>query len=376
MSIDELVRNIHDAPGRIALALAGGGTGAISRLLEAPGASRTVLEAIVPYSSVAMADFLGGPPDQACSAETARAMAMVAFLRACRFEPAEPLPAAVSCTASLATDRPKRGPHRAHLAVQAAGFTATRSLELRKGHRSRAEEERLASRLVLNAVAEACGVRQRLDLDLLQGEQVEESKVVAPEPWQHLVLGKIEKVLHGGRTDGRDERPRAVFPGGFNPMHVGHRRMARIAQELIGAPVDLEMSMLNVDKPPLDYVEIERRTRQLDPDQAVWLTRSAKFEEKSRLFPGVTFVVGTDTLRRIADPRYYGGDPDARQAALERIASRGCRFLVFGRDWGEGFVALSDLDLPEPLQTLCCEVPAAQFREDISSTEIRRSGGW
>ena len=94
------------------------------------------------------------------------------------------------------------------------------------------------------------------------------------------------------------------------------------------------------------------------------------------LFPGVTFVVGTDTLRRIAIARFYGDDAGACRAALEQIAARGCRFLVFGRDTGEGFVTLDDLDLPEPLPSLCREVPACQFREDVSSTEIRERGEW
>jgi hypothetical protein len=108
----------------------------------------------------------------------------------------------------------------------------------------------------------------------------------------------------------------------------------------------------------------------------VCLTRAATFEEKSRLFPGATFIVGVDTLRRIADPRYYRDDAAACLAAIERIAARGCRFLVFGRDVGTGFVRLSDLDLPEALRAICREVPGEEFREDISSTEIRKSGGW
>ncbi|NQT17990.1 MAG: hypothetical protein HQ582_34885, partial [Planctomycetes bacterium] len=54
---------------------------------------------------------------------------------------------------------------------------------------------------------------------------------------------------------------------------------------------------------------------------------------------------------------------------------RGSKFLVFGRDVGDGFVTLGDLELPEPLPSLCREVPTAEFREAVSSTEIRRTGG-
>jgi hypothetical protein len=61
---------------------------------------------------------------------------------------------------------------------------------------------------------------------------------------------------------------------------------------------------------------------------------------------------------------------------VERIAGRGCRFLVFGRDLGVGFLRLGDLDLPASLRALCREVPPEVFREEISSTAIRKSGAW
>ena len=376
MSIQQLVEEIHAAPARVVLAVTGGGTGAIGQLLQVPGASRTVLQAVVPYSAAALADWLGGPPEQACSAETARAMAMAAFLRACRWDDSPGSPAGVACTASLASDRPKRGPHRVHLAVQTAAMTVARSLELTKGARTRAQEERLVSRLVLGAVAEACGVRRRLPVGLLEGEQLEDARVVAPQAWQDLLLGKVEKVRHGGPADRADRPPEAILSGAFSPIHAGHRRMIETAQKLLGVPVDWEMPILNADKPPLDYCELARRVGQFGADEVVWLTRSGKFVEKSALFPGVTFVVGADTLRRIADARFYGDDPGARRAALEQIAGRGCRFLVFGRDTGEGFITLGDLDLPDPLPSLCREVPADEFREDVSSTEIRKRGEW
>ncbi|MEE9602577.1 MAG: hypothetical protein V3V75_04675, partial [Thermoguttaceae bacterium] len=106
-------------------------------------------------------------------------------------------------------------------------------------------------------------------------------------------------------------------------------------------------------------------------DRPVWLTRAAKFQEKSRLFPGATFVVGTDTLRRIAEARYYGDDRAACRSAIRQIVGRGCRFLVFGRDIGEGFVRLGDIGLPDELAEVCREIPPERFRDDTSSTRVR-----
>jgi len=149
--------------------------------------------------------------------------------------------------------------------------------------------------------------------------------------------------------------------------------MVQIAEELLGRPVEFELTILNPDKPPIDYSEIKRRLDQFDSNRRIWLTRAPTFVEKARLLPGTTFVVGTDTLRRIADPRYYGNDPAACRAALLKIAARGCRFLVFGRNMGLGYIGLQQLDLPDPLRSMCQAVGEDVFREDVSSTEIRRA---
>ena len=282
--------------------------------------------------------------------------------------------AGVACTASLASDRPKRGPHRIHVAIQTASATVSRSVELAKGRRPRAEEEQIAASLILNAVAEACGLDERLEPRLLAEEPIDEHQIVAPRPWQELLAGSVQIVRHGPAA-GEDVGPRrAVFPGAFHPLHVGHRRMAQIAQERLGVPVEYEISIINVDKPPLDYVEIDRRLAQFTPHQTVWLTRAALFEEKSAIFPGVTFVLGVDTLRRIADRRYHGGDASAWQSAMQRIVERDCRFLVFGREHDGRFIGLDDLELPPNIRDLCQQVPAAEFRMDISSSAIRRQG--
>ncbi|MBN2217202.1 MAG: hypothetical protein JW719_07480, partial [Pirellulales bacterium] len=370
---EHLIAQIHHSAGRVVLSLSGGGARALSALTEVPGASRTLLEAVVPYSRGSLVRWLGGYPDQFCSDETSRRMAMVGFLRALELEETDVPLAGVACTGSLATDRPKEGPHRVHVAIQTVSFTAVRSVWLAKGRRGRAEEEELVARLVLNATAEACGLEPSLDLGLFDEEHIERGQTIAPPNWQELLLGHSEIVRWGPRADEEQAENHVIFSGAFNPLHVGHQRMALIAEQMLGKPVEYELTILNPDKPPIDYMEMKRRIEQFGDDRAVWLTRAATFVEKARLLPGTTFIVGTDTLRRIANPRYYGGDPAACRAALLKIAARGCRFLVFGRNMGPGFVGLSQLDLPDPLLSLCQAVGEDAFREDVSSTEIRRT---
>lgn len=148
--------------------------------------------------------------------------------------------------------------------------------------------------------------------------------------------------------------------------------MHEVAERLLGGPVDSELSVTNVDKPSLDFTEMAARLALFPADHVVWLTRAPTFVEKSRLFPGVTFVVGADTITRIGEPRYYGGDTAARDRAIAEIAGNGCRFLVFGRQTAERFETLDALELPAALRSLCTGVAETDFREDISSTELRR----
>jgi len=176
-----LIARMHASPGLAVLAITGGGSQALADLLAVPGASRTVLEAVVPYSAAALATFLGASPRQAVSSETAAWLAHAAYRRATALHPAgrggrssEPL-IGVSCTAALRSDRPKKGPHRLHVGVRDAAGPRVFSLTLVKDARDRLAEERLAADVLLNTLAYACGVSPELELALLAGEHLDES---------------------------------------------------------------------------------------------------------------------------------------------------------------------------------------------------------
>ncbi len=376
-SLRNQIEAIHASPVQIVVALTGGGATAIGELLAVPGASRTVLEAVVPYCDVALADWIGGQSEQACSESTARAMAMAAYGRARTLVATDDgnTMAGIGATAALATDRPKQGPHRVHVAWQTASATSSLSLELEKGARDRAAEEGMACQLVLWAVAEASGVttprEPTMGLPLRSGEQIVHRHVEAPPEWQALLAGDRDMVLSEGIAAGD---PLALFPGAFRPLHQGHLAMAQVAERMLGGRVLFELSIANVDKRPLDFVEIDQRVRQFG-DRPVLLTRAPTFVEKARLRPGVTFVVGADTITRIGDMKYYAEDARQRDAAIDELAQLGCRFLVFGRTEGSNFRSLRALDLPASLASLCEEVPEPEFRNDISSTKLRGEAG-
>jgi nicotinamide mononucleotide (NMN) deamidase PncC len=375
----ELISAIHQSGRRGVIVVTGGGSLAISSLLSVPGASRFLLEARVPYASAALTEWLTHEPEQACSRETALAMAVVAFQRACHLTSNCDVAIGVGCTAALISDRPKRGAHRAWIATQTSSSTHLVELTLDKGRRDRVAEERVVADALLGLLGRGCGLDSLPDFTIQDGDRLREESVDAHPLLQELFSNQREVVWNICPNNNATARawqeqseiqPRALLSGSFNPFHEGHRELARAAERRIGGSVAFELAWVNVDKPPLDFLTIESRCQQFE-DSPVVLTRAPTFREKARLFPGMTFVVGVDTAERILQPRYYASESDMH-AALEEIRSRACRFLVAGRIVGDRFETLSDLNIPPAARELFVELPESEFRRDLSSTELRR----
>lgn len=166
--------------------------------------------------------------------------------------------------------------------------------------------------------------------------------------------------------------PAAVLPGSFHPLHHGHTTLAAVAAGRLGVPVGFELSVANVDKPELAAEEVARRVAQFAGVGPVWVTRAATFAAKADLFPGTAFVVGFDTAVRLIDPRYYGGDPARRDAALRQLAGRGCRVVVGGRVGAGGvFRTWGGEGLAAEFAGLFLPLSESDFRVDVSSTGLR-----
>lgn len=450
MDRTQIVQQIHASPTRLVFACSGGGSLAASDLLTVAGATRTVLEVSLPYAQAATARYIGSVPDHYCRNDVARSLAMVAFHRGQKIlraghrigehpdidelfrESGDPrdlvgyLPLiGIGCSASLATDTPKRGTHRVHLAVQTLRRTILCSLQMVTGRRTRLEEERLVGDMILNLIARMgeCQredaaifpinttegaplltqvrsesrdwIQEPLPLPIHDDEPLTVTHVVASPSLIDLFFGQTAAVRwHRGTlrdflstdnvVDCRFAPPandgtarNSLFPGAFRPLHDGHLKMLRIAEQRLGTRVALELAIRNIDKPPIDYHDLHERLTLIGeklPDHSVWLTQLTTFREKARAFGGTTFVVGADTLHRLALLKHADNTPQKLHEMLRAMASHDTRFLVFARRFRDGRLnSLETLDIPDMLRNLADEVPTKEFCHDISSSGIRRS---
>ncbi len=389
---DGLVTAIHATPHKMVMAFAGAGAQALAWLHGVGGSSRTMLAAVDVYSDEVMREWVGFMPARFTSRRVARAMALEAYRRARRYATGTDDPVfGLASTATIATDRAKKGQHRVAAAVKDAFGMATYQLTLEKGARDRRGEEEIVSLLLLLAAADACGVLEQPELPLTPRERLEvtfhPSDMLAQVQAgaRDLVMVRGDGTIVSGAAPVAEPAeaphggPYAIVSGAFHPVHEGHLGLAQVASERTGLPALFELPLVNAEKAPIELMEARRRAHQFAGRGRIALTRAPLFVEKARLFPGSVFVVGVDTAERILQPRFYENDAGQMVAALEEIDAQGCRFLVAGREGYSGvFRTLADVQVPEAAKGVVGRVmevlPEGSFRKDVSSTEIRE--GW
>lgn len=374
-----LAQAIHDCRGRVMMVTAGAGTQALAWLLGVAGASRTLLEALIPYDEASFDSFLGRAPEQYVALQTAGLLAGRAVTRARQLFPGDEPVIGLACSATIVTDRPKLGQHRAHVATWTAEKVIRYSLHLHKGARDRYGEEEMVSRLLINVLAEAYDLDYRLSLIQVEGDSLlgDQHDIVRAAS----LLYQSESDYFSIMADGCLSYDSLVAPGNegmgllsgsFNPLHDGHMALAEAASLMLGAPVIFELAAVNADKPMLSRTDMLGRLLQFAGQRQILVSNAPTFIAKARLFPGTTFVLGFDTAVRVLQPRFYNDSSQEMSVALTEIRDRGCRFLVAGRLDNRGrFQDASNLPVPDAFRDLFKPIPSAFFRRDISSTQLR-----
>ncbi|MEE3259193.1 MAG: hypothetical protein VX293_08280 [Candidatus Latescibacterota bacterium] len=369
----ERVETVLQSGVQLALVTTGGGSELASWLLNHPGASRAVVEVQVPYRAEALAAYLGSTGPHRVTEQTARDMAGRAFGRAVAFAGQREGVIGVGCTAALATSRERRGDDRVCIALRLAGEYRLYTLCFEKDVADRLAQEEVLSRFALAVIVEACGGAGGGG-SLPDYAEYSQRALSLDDPLGLLLDGELDLVEMSADEillPEVDRDNRLLLPGSFNPLHEGHQHLAAAAGRLSGRAPSLELSVENVDKPPLPREEVERRLEPLRGNFAVVVTRAPTFLQKARLFGGCHFVVGYDTAVRLLQGKYYADGERGMAAALDELAGGRCRFWVAGRLHRGVYQTLGDMNLPQAHAALFAAIPEGEFRMDISSTELR-----
>ncbi|KAL3914805.1 MAG: hypothetical protein SGILL_005946 [Bacillariaceae sp.] len=157
--------------------------------------------------------------------------------------------------------------------------------------------------------------------------------------------------------------------------------------------VFFELSVMNADKPAIDPMMVAERVEKflnlpnMPQSWGVMLTSAPLFAEKLHdlkacivdKHPEVNFVIGTDTLVRIINPKYYGSSERKMLDALKAMA--GAHFFVGGRleqsvKTGNPRFVSGQEELNRVPGTWAAQMftimKEPEFRIDVSSSEIRR----
>ncbi len=381
-----IIQKIHKSRYKIVLSVTGGGSGAFSELLMHGSGSSTLLEAIVPYSKNALAEFIGKEPETYCSEETAREMAMASFERALKLcdkntDTHRMIGIGVTCKLVKKDDEREGREHDIYIASQSATRTSTAHLKLLE-NRSRETEEKISSLFIIHFLAQLCEVDAEniLPLPMIPefANTANRSADVSEEIGELLVNtllqgdeAKKRAINLSNSSDNSHPEERIVFAGSFNPCHSKHVEIAKTAFKKYGSPVCFEISLANVDKPPIDFISLQNRLdslREYDSEEFmgdIYLTNAPFFANKAVLFPESCFLIGADTLKRTFNEKYYR-EGETKESLLEHFSSMGVHFMVFHRK-------NIDISMDDDIKQIFKEVELSEYEDDgTSSTKIRK----
>ncbi len=360
MKTSEIKEMILKTNFKLMLTVTGGGTSIFPLLLQDGGGSSLLLEGFVPYSE---ASFKSVVPlqDNFVSESAARKLALASYIRGislCKEKPVLGLGASASLTRGPGERAGRK--HSLHVAIQTNLKTSVVSFELPK--MSRFLQEQMASEMILRTLGNQFILGDCLE-EFRQYITFEKLKISSTMEEELLFGDKINYEsfnLPGGSY--------AIFPGAFNPKSAAHEEIKELASKQLGMPVVYEISVTNVDKGKIDYIEIENRVEGLK-DNPVLVTNAAKYIEKARLFPGRTILAGIDSITRLFDLKYYDNKEENLLKVIEEFKELGTTFLVAPR-MIDGVI--NTLVVDDFSRGLCFPLTEMPKNLDVSSSKIRQ----
>ena len=369
--INKLHRLLLESKSLLHISTAGAGPRLLRELWAETGISEYFVGSAMPYRRAETHAFLGHAPEASyTSEEVAYDLAMASYLRAAEakvVEASDGNPVGLGVTSAVASYGWPSGGHRSHMVVVTRDRILHRRVDLVKG---RGKEVR---QLHDYEVAEAA-------LMLLRGAL--DGSLPVDEECEAKALERFYRypVFHSNGTRSarlETDADHVYLPATLDPIHDGHRLMARAAEEakMASHRVVYLVSSVSPHKGKLGVQQMlqkagmllaERWRGELDSRTLEFTRDEPLFVDKARKRPNSIFVIGADTMQRMLDPAW--GIPV--EDLLTDLIALGARFLVMGRYIDGKWTTCRDIPLPRWTdQLLFTPLPG---RMDISSTELRQ----
>jgi hypothetical protein len=388
--INERVARLFQAKKKVSILCTGGGAGAGQLIWNIPGASSTLVKFSIPYAQEAFNQEIGfdwGTTGKGyCSREGAIALAQAAYLSAqdvCAASPKVISPSVcafdaigVGLSAATATSRTLKGGTRCFAAVRTLSSLQTVELWLEQGWLTRAGDGEVCDLVALNLVLHAAGLPQvpfteafHLTSNNLKGG------CLVPDTFTLGVSSAGAGVLIA--RDGTvqdlsslDFSNCVVFPGSFNPLHIGHDSIARIVSELTFRQVVFEITSRNSDKTAMpEAAALQRAGTQFAGRWPVIVRPDGGlFIEKAALYKGAHFIVGYDTAARILDEKFYQPMQMTIAQVLARLDRDQVKLYVAPRLYQGKLAGCGDLPVPDGFKHLFQPMFG---KWDVSSKQLR-----
>eukprot|EP01017_Pseudomicrothorax_dubius_P004329 TRINITY_DN10845_c0_g1_i5.p1 TRINITY_DN10845_c0_g1~~TRINITY_DN10845_c0_g1_i5.p1 ORF type:complete len:364 (-),score=67.51 TRINITY_DN10845_c0_g1_i5:561-1652(-) len=349
-----------------------------------PGSSRLTIETYVPCTTIALEEFANIKTSISSPKAISVAMAKTSFLAAQNLYLKEldyTLPKEFKGFYGVGIIKDET--NGAVLSVFSEKIVSTTAVTI-VGGETESERDILLSEFFTFLIGKYCSVVTQATLEEFLESKPGRFRVSEPETISHPTA--LDLILDCNFSnvflsfDGRmflnlSMEGFSVLAGSFDPLHDAHRDLARITAVKNGIPshkVVFEICIHTPGKPTLDWDVVQTRVAQFrEENKNVLLTDKPLFWQKNDFFTDCHFAVGTDTFRRVVDVKFYDHNYDKMLFAFGHFAARNNRLLVFPRvDPSTGVLErLADFPLPAVLSDRVGEV--ADYRRDISSTELR-----
>jgi len=331
----KLIDKINASPQKAYLTITGGGTTFIGEFMSREGASKTIVGVNVPYSKFMFDDFVKCKIDKYVSEEASLKLATKSYQKCLEAGISQEDAVGIGVTCSLRSDNERKGRiNQAWIGVHRHKSISYYNIVFHDDpeafYSTRLGQEEMVAKSILEALA-----------DKPVSASSSSKTINIPLSYRKAIFSQNDILIIGDsvRNRWRKIKPKKfvpIFCGSWNPRHKGHNGMIKLAEEILGEEVTLELSVKNADKGVLNYAEILERKKEMEEYPYI-ITNQATFRDKASCLRDIiaeskpiVFIMGYDTWVRIWDEDYYNAI-DVDELA-ESFFNHNIKFLVFGRD--------------------------------------------